>query len=241
MTSLPHLPIILAGGLGTRLATFVPGLPKTLAPVGGRPFVTYLLDRLVDAGFSEAVMSVGHFAEQVEATLGTRHRNLHLRYVRERELRGTGGALRLVMDHVNAAHCLVLNGDSYCHIDLADFLQWHAQRTEPVGLALVEVADVERYGRVELDASGRIVQFQEKSEYSGQGWINAGIYSVPSRLLWALPPEQTISLEREVFPRWLITGMAGYQTGGAFIDIGTPESYRAAEAFFAASPATPLS
>ncbi|HMM86438.1 NTP transferase domain-containing protein, partial [Azohydromonas sp.] len=43
--------IVLAGGLGTRLRSVVPDLPKPMAPVAGRPFLAWVLDALVDAGF----------------------------------------------------------------------------------------------------------------------------------------------------------------------------------------------
>ncbi len=227
-----HVPIILAGGLGTRLAGTIPGLPKVLVPVLGRPFLTFLFDRLIAAGFGRVVLSVGFRSAQVEAAFGARYHNLYLHYVAESEPLGTGGALRLAAEATEDESCLVLNGDSYCDVDLLDFLCWREERPEPVAMVLAEVPDVARYGSVDLAANGRIVRFREKATRTGAGWINAGIYSVPTATVRTLPVHHRCSLEHEAFPEWLASGMVGYMAGRTFIDIGTPESYAAAEAFF---------
>src|SRR5947209_17524476 len=84
--------VIRAGGLGTRLRPAVADRPKVLAPVNGRPFLAFLLDRLVVAGFGEAVLLVGHGADQVREAFGDRYRRLRLRYSAEQEPLGTAGA-----------------------------------------------------------------------------------------------------------------------------------------------------
>ncbi len=229
-----YTPIILAGGLGTRLAGALPDLPKALAPVRGRPFISFLLDALAQANFQETVICTGYRAGMMADALGARHGRLHLRYAKEETLHGTGGALRFAVSAVQSAWCLILNGDSFCEVDFAEFLAWHVGRAEPVGLVLTEVGDAGRYGHVAADAGGHIHGFREKDPVAGGGWINAGIYSVPTRLIETLPAGRVLSLEREAFPRWLTLGMAGFRSTGEFIDIGTPEGYRAAEAFFIA-------
>ena len=61
---------ILAGGLGTRLRSVVADRPKVMAEVGGRPFLSYLLDQLGEAGVRRVVLCTGHRAEQVRAVFG---------------------------------------------------------------------------------------------------------------------------------------------------------------------------
>src|SRR5262245_66499139 len=85
---------ILAGGKGTRLRPVVADRAKVLAPVRGRPFVTYLLDQLSAAGVAEVVLLTGYRGGQVRAALGERYRGLRLRYSREPAPLGTGGAVR---------------------------------------------------------------------------------------------------------------------------------------------------
>jgi len=77
-----------------------------------------------------------------------------------------------------------------------------------------------------------VVQFEEKGGDQSAGRINAGIYLIPCDKVAAIPAEQPVSLERDVLPGWVEgIGVWGFP-GGRFIDIGTPESYAEAEAFF---------
>jgi NDP-sugar pyrophosphorylase family protein len=226
---------VLAGGLGTRLRASVPDLPKVLAPVRGRPFLAYVLDQLAAAGVERAVLCTGHGAQQVEAALGTRHGSLALAYSRESEPLGTGGALRLALEHLSGDTLLVLNGDSYADADLGAFLAAHRAFGGAGTLLLAEVADAGRYGRVERDAGGRLCAFLEKTA-GGRGWINAGVYLLGRGLLQGIPAGRKLSLERDILPHWVPLGLFGHETRGRFIDIGTPESYAAAERFFATPP-----
>src|SRR5690242_14144702 len=88
---------ILAGGLGTRLRSVVADRPKVLAPVGGRPFLTYLLGQLARAGVQEVVLLVGYGADQVRSTFGADYDGLRLLYSEETAPLGTGGAVRLAL------------------------------------------------------------------------------------------------------------------------------------------------
>lgn len=227
-----YTPLILAGGLGTRLSPIVPDVPKPLARIAGRPFIAFLLDQLVETGFRDAVISIGDRAEVIERALGNVYRGLGIKYVREETLLGTAGAIRLAAPTIATPNCLVLNGDSYCAVDLNAFMQWHHGRSESVALVLANVPDRGRYGGVELADGDRILSFREKEARAGFSWISAGIYSIPLSLIQEIPMGRPVSLEKEVFPDWAALGMAGYCSKGVFIDIGTPDSYRASEQFF---------
>src|SRR2546430_13300038 len=98
--------VILAGGMGTRLRTVVADRPKVLAPVAGRPFLTYLLDQIADAGIQRAVLSTGHMAEQFASIIGDRYRGIELVYAREKLPLGTGGAIRFAAGFADADQCI---------------------------------------------------------------------------------------------------------------------------------------
>jgi NDP-sugar pyrophosphorylase family protein len=95
-----------------------------------------------------------------------------------------------------------------------------------------EVADTRQSGRVSYDAGGVVTSFVEKGASAGAGWINAGIYLLGRTLLEGIPAERPVSLEREVFPAWIGRGLRAFPTAGKFLDIGTPESYAAAQRMF---------
>jgi NDP-sugar pyrophosphorylase family protein len=207
--------------------------PKVLAPIGGRPFLSYLFDQLENAGVSRVVLCTGHLAEQIEETFGPRYGRLALSYSREQQPLGTGGALRQALGMVVGDLLMVLNGDSYTACPLAAFLTWHRRHCFPGSLVLTWVEDASRFGTIEVGAGDAIASFHEKQGLPRPGWINAGIYLLSRKLIEALPVGKPVSLEREAFPDWMASGLGGYALRAPFLDIGTPDSLARAETFLA--------
>lgn len=228
-------PVILAGGLGTRLRSVIADRSKVLAPVQERPFLTFLLDQLAAASFNSVVLLTGYRAEQVRQTLGETYKGLRLTYSVETQPMGTAGALLLAAPHLTGRTILLMNGDSYCDVDFAALLAFHQWHQADMTMTLVEVARVERFGHVEVFGNGRVQRFAEKPTAHGSGWINAGISLLERNLVADIPVERPVSLERDLLPGWVAgKKVFGFRWSGAFLDIGTPESYAAANAFFAA-------
>src|SRR5208282_3784906 len=86
-------------------------------------------------------------------------------------------------------------------------------------------------GTVLVDGHGTVARFKEKQSSSGAQHLNAGIYMVSRRILCEIPAGVQVSLEEELFPRWLAEGkcIKAYVYLGACVDIGTPERYRNAQ------------
>jgi NDP-sugar pyrophosphorylase family protein len=126
-----------------------------------------------------------------------------------------------------------MNGDSFFAIDLSSFWSWHYSHRANATIALVNMKDTTRYGRIHLDADGALVSFEEKNANATPGWINGGIYLIARTLLLTIPESGAVSLEQEVFTAWIGKGLYGYKSQGRFLDIGTPEAYAGAEHFFA--------
>ena len=225
--------VVLAGGFGTRLSSVVTDRPKVLAEVGGRPFLAYLLDQLEREGCRRVVLAVGHLADMVEHTIGPRHGLLEVAYSRESQPLGTGGGVALAARHVGSDPVLVLNGDSYCHLDLPGMAASHRAHGGLGTLAVVRVGDASRYGTVRLADDDRIVAFEEKTAEAVPGWVNAGVYLLSATRLRSLQTGRPSSLERDAFPAWVGGGLHGFASPGPFLDIGTPESYAMAERFLA--------
>ncbi|MHB1011301.1 MAG: nucleotidyltransferase family protein [Desulfobacteria bacterium] len=223
---------ILAGGLGTRLRAEVPDLPKVLAQICGRPFLFHLLDWLGDAGVRDVVLCTGYRGQQVREAVGDTYGEMRVRYSEEVEPMGTGGALRSALPLFSSRTVLVANGDSFPRVNLPSFLDWHVQRRSQASLVLARVRDASRFGRVEIDDAGRILRFAEKDGGHATGWINAGVYLFSRERIASVSEGRAFSLEKEIFPGWIEQGSYAMKTDGGFIDIGTPESYREAGAFF---------
>jgi D-glycero-alpha-D-manno-heptose 1-phosphate guanylyltransferase len=225
--------LILTGGFGTRLRSVVSDRPKVIAEVAGKPFIAYLFDQLISAKFKKVVLCTGYKAEQIEGAFGNNYNGLEVAYSFESEPLGTGGGLGLALPKISQNNLLVMNGDSYCDENLGRFLDSHEQRNADTSMLLIKQQDTTRFGRVQLDENKRVVAFEEKGKSSGAGWINGGIYLMKKSLIEGFPKGQALSLEKDVFPKLCGTKFYGFESTAEFLDIGTPESYREAESFFA--------
>ena len=219
--------IILAGGFGTRLRTVISDVPKPMAPVGGRPFLEWLLERLAGQGIRRVVMSVGYKADEIARHFGPTFAGLDLAYAIEEEPLGTGGAVRESLKRCIADHVLVLNGDTFLELELSAVEAHWAGVGTPIIVAR-EVEDVGRYGKLMVE-QGRVVGFAEKSA-GGQGLINAGCYVLPRDIARSFPTREKFSLENDFLVDAVKhAAFAVFVTRGYFIDIGVPEDYARAQ------------
>jgi len=232
--------VILAGGLGTRLSSVVADRPKVLASVCGKPFLTYLLNQVAEAGVKHTVLCVGYRGDQIQGAFGESYAGMRLSYSQETALLGTGGALRLALSLIESGMFIAMNGDSYCEVDLRDLCMRHCTRRAKATLVLTFMSKsaksgikTTRYGCVTLGADEMITSFEEKGRTEGAGWMNAGIYALDLEMVRDIPQGRLVSLEREVFPSWVGQRLYGYRSRGRFLDIGTPKSYAQADKFFA--------
>lgn len=224
--------IILCGGQGTRLASVVPDVPKPLAPVSEKPFLDYLLALLARSGaVRSATLAVHHLAEQIVSYYAAHRAPFPLRIVKEARPLGTGGAIMNCLGSVEGPTFLCFNGDSICGGDLAALIDAHRSFGPGLTLGLVALPDTSRYGRAICDASGKIIDFAEKSASTGPGLINAGIYVIDRDVLEPWNGE-ALSMERDILPKAVRKGLVrGVRLSGPFIDIGLPETYAAAADF----------
>jgi D-glycero-alpha-D-manno-heptose 1-phosphate guanylyltransferase len=226
--------IILAGGLGTRLRTAVPDLPKPMAPVASRPFLEHQMDYWIDQGVRRFVLSIGYKAELIQAHFGRRYRDADIAYSIEPVPLGTGGGLLLALNQIESpAPFLILNGDTFFEVKISELRAFHEAHGSQLTIALREVQDNTRYGSVLLESGGRITGFNAIPA-GGRCIMNGGIYLAEKPVFSGLgiAPGTVASLEADLFGAMLQKGrqMWGMIAPGRFIDIGIPDDYyRAAE------------
>lgn len=220
--------VILAGGFGTRLRSVVSDVPKPMAPVAGRPFLAYLLDRMQRQDYTHVVLATGYLHEKVEEFFGRDYHGVAIDYARELSPLGTGGAIVNALQYCREACVTVLNGDTLFDIDHDELCrranQWHS----PLTAVLRWVPDAGRYGSVEIDADGLITTFREKDPATGSGYINGGIYRLQRSLLDGYAVGTQFSFEKEVLQQ-LYQPFHAYASDGYFIDIGIPDDYQRAQ------------
>lgn len=222
--------IILAGGFGTRLQSVVSDVPKPMAPVAGRPFLTYLLDRLRKQGYTHMVLATGYLHEKVEEFFGHEYHDVAIDYARELSPLGTGGAIVNALQYCHEEAVTVLNGDTLFDIDHERLCRFAEEKATPLAIVLRQVPDAGRYGSVEIDKGGRITTFKEKNSEAGSGLINGGIYRIQRSLLDGFSLGEKFSFEQELMQqRYRDEHYYAYADGAYFIDIGIPEDYSRAQ------------
>jgi mannose-1-phosphate guanylyltransferase len=220
--------LVLVGGEGTRLRPLTTTIPKPIVPLVERPLIAYMVDWLAGHGVGEVVLAGGFRSEALREVLGEGgHDGPGLRYLAEPAPRGTAGAIKFAEPHLDERF-VALNGDLLADLDLSALVRAHERHGARATLGLYPVEDPSAYGLVRTDEGGEIVEFVEKpppGEGVEPGLISAGAYVLERALLEEIPPDRSVSIEREVFPRLVGRGLFGVRLDGYWTDVGTPARY----------------
>jgi D-glycero-alpha-D-manno-heptose 1-phosphate guanylyltransferase len=222
--------IILAGGLGKRLRSVVPSLPKPMAPIKGKPFLCYLLDYWLQQGIKHFILSVGYKHEIIREKFGTKYKNADVNYAIEKEPLGTGGGLFLAIKQLRSTEpFLLLNGDTFFAINLNNLFNYHQNCKSDITLSLIETKNDKRYGGVLLDKHGMVSSIYSPKDSFKTSMANGGVYIMKSALFSKYPKKifEKCSLEEELLPQLLMQKqrIAGFVSKDSFVDIGILHDY----------------
>ncbi len=226
--------VLLAAGYATRLRPLTDDVPKHLLPVGGRPMLDWVLDRVGEVEEVDEIHLVtnsrfaGHFAGWAAKhgvavhDDGTTSNDDRL---------GAVGDLRLVVEEAGLQEdeLLVLAGDNLFELSLPRFVEWWRSKPRPASaVPLHDVGDLElatHYGIAATDADDRIVHFVEKPSDPPS--------TLASTLIYLLPPAHVRLVGRYLeeghggdnagsFLGWLTRRepVYGYRFEGRWYDIG---------------------
>jgi len=227
--------VILAGGLGTRLYPLTRTTPKCMLPVNGKPLLEHIIKYLAGYGFKEIIVTLGNKHEQVSSYFGDGSRyNVSLQYSIERKALGTAGSFKNAERFLDGA-TLVMQGDTLTNFDLQKIVSFHNKRRALATIALTHVKDPFEYGIAQIDKEGRITRFQEKPKKRFfSNLVNSGIYVLELEVLNYIPKNVMFDFSKDLFPKLLKKKLPlyGIKVDGYWFDIGTPESYKSARAYF---------
>ena len=221
---------VLAAGLGTRLRPLTSTYAKPALPLGHKPMLQRVLERLVDAGIEDIRVNAHHLPETIEKVLeDSSHLGASLSVQFESELLGTGGALLESRDWISQEPVLIVNGDAISDVSFADLIAKHLQADCLATMALrIPVAD-ERFGPVEVDRNSKVVRILEDGPaVSGtQVRMFCGIHILEPQFLELLEPSGFSCVVRRGYLEALRQGAAieSYLHEGFFADAGTPSSF----------------
>ncbi|WP_022668272.1 nucleotidyltransferase family protein [Desulfospira joergensenii] len=224
--------LLLVGGKGTRLKSVVKDRPKPMAEINGRPFLDKLIEYAASFGHNRFILCAGHMWEYLADYYRYSDLPYKMVFSIEKSALGTGGAVRKAEKHILTEDFLVMNGDSFCPVDLETFKAFHHRNKSEVSVAVTKSKDIKDYGLIGFDDSYRINNFEEKKESPEEGFINAGVYLFNKRVLKRIPKNLKCSLEKNIFPSIAGENFFAYPVDSRVLDIGTPIRYDLARKYF---------
>jgi glucose-1-phosphate thymidylyltransferase len=242
--------LILAAGYATRLYPLTLNQPKPLLPVGGKPILEHLVDRLVDVPLIERYLIVTnekfvtHFTQWAES-YQARHPGFQYTIINDgstsdADKLGAIGDIHLVMKREQIqSDLLVVAGDNLFSSSLAPYVEYCHERQAPV-LGVYDVGsleDIKKYSCIHTDTEGRINSFIEKPPDPTTTIAGIALYYYPAAILPLIDtyiqegnnPDQPGHLIQWLYPR---TPVYTWAVDGQWYDIGSPETLAAADRIF---------
>lgn len=215
--------VILCGGLGTRLKGHIGDIPKSMVPIGERPFLEILVSYFKHHGITKFLFCAGHLHEIIQEHFGDgSDLGVKIEYSIEDGPLGTGGALKKANDLLDDVFFLTF-GDSMLPIDLALLENGFFEKK---GLGFVTVYDNNMWiadKNIIIDDHGQILLYSKLTSLPEMSGVEAGL-SVFNKKVLDYSEKDNYSLEMEVFPKLINRGLLfGLKTSQRFYDIGTPD------------------
>jgi glucose-1-phosphate thymidylyltransferase len=227
--------IVLAGGLGTRLAPLTKITNKHLLPVYDKPMVFYPIETLVRAGIRDILLVTGgNNAGDFLRLLGNgKDFGLsHIDYVYQEGEGGIAQALGLARYYAEGRKMVVILGDNIIEDDISPYVRAFREQERGARILLKEVDDPERFGVAQVDGS-RVISIEEKPRKPKSRYAVTGIYMYDARvfeIISTLKPSGRGELEiTDVNNAYIALGEMQFDyLKGWWTDAGTFESlYRA--------------
>ncbi|GAK44775.1 putative mannose-1-phosphate guanyltransferase [Tepidicaulis marinus] len=210
--------VIMAGGLGTRLRPLTEDLPKPLIPVGGKPVLEGIIERLAEQGFKRLFLSVNYQSEKVEDYFKDGSKwGVEITYLEENKRLGTAGALHLLPERP-VEPFLVMNADLMTDIDFRRLIDFHNEQEADATMGVRDYRLQVPYGVIDTRGH-RITGIVEKPVQSY--FVNGGIYALSPSVLSYVPEDEMYDMP-ELFEALIKDGglAAAFPIHEYWIDIG---------------------
>ena len=224
----PWPAMVLAAGLGTRLAPLSDLKAKPALPVAGVPLAGRILRWLAGGGVADAVLNLHHRPDTITAAIGDGAAfGVRVRYSWEPRVLGSAGGPARALPLLDAARFFLVNGDTLTDLDLAALAADHAKSGAAVTLAVVPNPDPLHYGGVSVDAQGRVTGFTSPGP-ANRGGHFIGVQAVEASLFAPLDPREparTIGGIYDALAAARPGAIRAFTSQATFFDIGTAGDY----------------
>ncbi len=230
VTPRDHCVVIMAGGLGTRLAELTRDTPKPMLKVGSRPLLETIVRSYADQGFRRFYFAVNYKAEQIEAHFGDGGAlGIEVRYLREQQRMGTAGALSLLPERPDLPF-IVTNADLLTKEDHGEMVDAHASSGADATMG-VRAYEIQVPFGVVQERDGRITAIEEKPTQLFT--VSAGMYVLSPQVLDLVPKDRFFDMP-SLFDAMMQAGMHTrcHRVDGYWLDIGQLPDYERAKVDF---------
>ena len=201
--------VILAGGLGTRIAEETSARPKPMVEIGGKPILWHIMKSYSAHGVHDFVICLGYrgymikeyFANYAlhmsDVTIDMQkgrmkvHQNLsepwRVTLVDTGEDTMTGGRLKRIAPYVQGGPFCLTYGDGLADVDIRALVRFHRQKGALATITAVQAPS--RFGKLTVER-GRVTDFREKVP-GDAGWINGGFFVLEPEALAYIPGDAT--------------------------------------------------
>ena len=220
---------LLAGGYGTRLKPLTDSIPKCLLPIRGMPMLQIWFDLCRRYRVDEVLINLHSHGEEVRRFVEENKNGLKVHLFEEETLLGSAGTLLANRNWVIGEEFFwVFYADVLTAVDLSRMLEFHCQLNKVATIGVYQAPDPKRCGIVKLDEKGVVLDFVEKPKVPTGNLAFSGLMLATPLLLDEIPEQFPVDLGFHVLPR-LVGRMAAYRISDFLLDIGTMETYRAAQ------------
>tara|TARA_Y100000589_G_C27038231_1_gene581993 strand:- start:235 stop:921 length:687 start_codon:yes stop_codon:yes gene_type:complete len=222
--------ILLAGGRGTRLSNVVNDRPKPLALINGKPFITIILDKIINYSCEKIFITVSFKGDMFEKCLGNNYKGIPLIYIHEKTPLGTGGAVLNAFRFLSNEKAIIINADTFLDLNYSKFIQYAIDKD--FSLCATKVENSERYGLLNISNDSKVLEFLEKQKIC-TGYINSGVYMFSKSIIDLFKEIKYCSLETKILKDLSDQKkLFAFTCDSFFIDIGVPKDYFYAQTYF---------
>lgn len=197
-----------------------------MLPVGPKPILEHILEWLKGSGIDDVVVSTGYLGKMIREYFGTGSEwDVNIAYATAHPL-GTAGQLKAAESKIRGRF-VCLYGDALLKFDLGEAIAFHDKKRAAATMVLMKYTTEMKYGFMETDPQGRLLEWKEKPKFSG--YINVGCYVMEKSFLKYVPSGRVVEMN-DAFRGAKEAGARLYavKVDGEFIDIGDRRSYREA-------------
>ena len=201
-----------------------------MVPVLNHPFLEHTFAQLKQHRIGHIILAMSYLPQSIPNHFGDGDKlGVKLTYAVEDSPLGTAGAVKNAEKHLDSTF-VVLNGDIFTDLNIADMLAFHKSTGAKVTISLIRVDNPTAFGVVETASDGRVKRFVEKPspDQVTTNWINAGIYLIEPEVLKHVPANQHYMFEKGLFPLLLKLNepIYGYPFDSYWLDMGNADKYR---------------